>query len=148
MAFANKSFPNGTRRVVAAAFWSVVALAGCGDKDWGYVTGTVTVNGEPAGPGSLMFEPIDPASTTARAAIAHFKEDGKYVLKSAGNVEGAKVGEYRVMVHGRSEEKFGDEQIDPDENSKIPARYLNYGSAGLTKSIQPGNNTIDFDLEP
>jgi hypothetical protein len=146
--FPNTSSLKNSRVLVAVTLLSVVAAAGCGDKDWGYVTGTVMVSGQPVGPGSLMFEPVDPDSNTVSAAIAHFTEDGKYVLKSAGNREGAKAGEYRVMIHGRSEEKFGEEEIDPTAPSKIPARYLDYGSSGLTGTIKPGKNTIDFDLEP
>ena len=133
---------------IIVALLSFVAVAGCGEKDWGYVEGTVMVDGQPVGPGSLMFEPIDPDQNTVSAAIGHFKEDGKYLLKSAGNREGAKAGEYRVMIHSRSEEKFGEEEIDPTAPSAIPARYLDYGSSGLTKTIKPGQNTIDFDLKP
>lgn len=136
------------RILAAMALLSVAVVIGCGDKDWGYVTGTVMVDGRPVGPGSLMFEPVDPDANTVSAAIAHFKEDGKYVLKSAGNREGAKAGEYRVMIHGRSEEKFGEEAIDPTAPSAIPARYLDYGSSGLTRTIESGQNTIDFDLKP
>ena len=126
----------------------LLLIAGCVEKDWGYVTGTVTLNGQPIGPGSMMFEPMHPSSNTAPSAIAHFKEDGRYVLRSAGNREGAPVGEYRVLIHGRSEETFGDEQIDPEAASRIPGRYLNFRTGGLTATVIAGGNTIDFHLEP
>jgi len=123
-------------------------LGGCSDKNWGYVTGTVTVKGQPVGPGSMMFEPENPESVTTPSAIAHFREDGKYTLKSAGNREGAPVGTYLVMIHGRSEEAFGDENIDPNEKSAIPKKYLNHRLSGLKATVKPGQQTIDFDLTP
>lgn len=134
----------------AAAAWAAlfVLASGCGDENWGYVTGTVTLEGKPVGPGTLMFEPADPASITAPSAIAHFREDGKYVLKSAGNRKGAPAGDYLVMIHGRGEEAFGDERIEDDYQSPIPAKYLNHRKSGLTATVKPGSQVIDFDLQP
>ena len=126
----------------------LVMTVGCADKDWGYVTGTVTVDGQPVGPGSMMFEPENPVSVTTPSAIAHFREDGKYELKSAGNRKGAPVGKYLVMIHGRSEEHFGDESISSDYKSPIPEKYLNHRLSGLTAEVKPGSQTIDFNLTP
>ena len=127
---------------------ALVCCAGCADPDWGYVTGTVTVSGQPVGPGSLMFDPVRPGDNTTTSAIAHFREDGRYELKSAGNRTGAPAGEYRVMIHGRSEEAFGDEAIDSTTPSQIPARYMDYSRSGLTASVQPGRQEINFELAP
>jgi hypothetical protein len=95
-----------------------------------------------------MFEPENPVSVTTPSAIAHFREDGKYTLKSAGNREGAPVGNYLVMIHGRGEEQFGDEVVDPKQKSPIPAKYLNHRVSGLKATVEPGSQTIDFDLKP
>ncbi|MEX2170307.1 MAG: hypothetical protein WD851_13420 [Pirellulales bacterium] len=122
--------------------------AGCADENWGYVTGTVSLQGKPVGPGSMMFEPENPPTMTTPSAIAHFREDGKYSLKSAGNREGAPIGTYLVMIHGRSEESFGDEIVDPNHKSAIPGKYLNHRLSGLKATVKPGSQTIDFDLEP
>ena len=64
------------------------AICGCSDDKWGYVSGRVTLQGKPVGPGSMMFEPENPPTVTTPSAIAHFREDGKYTLKSAGNRNG------------------------------------------------------------
>jgi hypothetical protein len=139
----------GPKQLVIALMVGVLsAAAGCADENWGYVTGTVTLKGQPVGPGSMMFEPENPPTVTTPSAIAHFREDGKYSLKSAGNREGAPVGTYLVMIHGRSEEQFGDEIVDPKHKSAIPAKYLNHRLSGLKATIKPGSQTIDFDLTP
>ena len=94
----------------------------------------------------MMFEPENPPTVTTPSAIAHFREDGKYELKSAGNRVGAPVGTYLVMIHGRSEEQFGDEIVDPKEKSAIPSKYLNHRLSGLKATVKSGSQTIDFDL--
>lgn len=137
-----------SRFLFAALVVLLLCLAGCGQKDWGHVTGTVTVEGAPVGPGTILFEPTEREETTTRAAIGYFQEDGKYSLISAGKVEGIKAGEYRVMIRGGSQEASGDEQVDPNMTTKIPARYRENRSSGLTATVKPGNQTIDFDLEP
>lgn len=130
------------------AYAILFAVTGCSDPNWGTVTGTVTLQGQPIGPGSIMFEPANPPNLTTPSAIAHFREDGNYALRSAGNRSGAPAGEYFVMIHGRSEETFGDERIDPNVKSKIPAKYMNHRTSGLKATVKPGENTIDFDLAP
>jgi hypothetical protein len=95
-----------------------------------------------------MFEPENPATVTTPSAIAHFREDGQYALKSAGNREGAPAGTYLVMIHGRGEGVFGDEVVDPKQKSAIPAKYMNHRLTGLKATIKPGSQTIDFNLEP
>ena len=52
------------------------------------------------------------------------------------------------MIHGRTEEQFGDEIVDPKAKSAIPAKYLNHRLSGLKATIKPGSQTIDFDLTP
>ena len=148
MDFWNRNCPNSTRCVVAATLLSIVAVAGCSDKDRGYVTGTVTLGGTPVGPGSVMFEPIGPDNSTTRAAVGHFKDDGKYVLKSAGNRAGAQVGEYQVTIHAGGEGAFGDEQTGSNQTSRIPDRYRDSRSSDLTATVEPGKQTIDSDLKP
>lgn len=141
---------NGICRVAFTISFAVLlsSFAGCSDDKWGQVSGTVTLQGKPVGPGSMMFEPENPPTVTTPSAIAHFREDGKYTLKSAGNRPGAPIGTYLVMIHGRSEEAFGDEIVDPKAKSTIPAKYLNHRLSGLKATVKPGTQTIDFDLTP
>jgi hypothetical protein len=95
-----------------------------------------------------MFEPDDSEPLTSTSGIAHFAEDGKFELRSAGNKKGAPVGKYNVMVQPGGEKDFGDEVVDPKRKSPIPGKYLNHRLSGLKAEIKPGTQTIDFNLEP
>jgi hypothetical protein len=134
---------NASRCLVAGAAVVLLMAAGCGNADRGYLTGTVLLSGQPVGPGTLSFEPLD---GDRPGGSAFFGEDGKYTLMSAGRKEGAPIGEYRVLVYGG--EGFGEETPGPRPKSKIPARYANPQTSDLKITIQPGKQTFDFDLKP
>ncbi len=126
-------------------FLSVISFVGCGEKNWATVSGTVTLNGAPIGPGTIMFEPSGSADPRARSGIGNFAEDGRYTVRSAGGRDGLPAGEYIVIINGTTS---GDEQIDPSQTSKIPPKYLNPNTSGLMASLQAGDNAVDFDLKP
>jgi hypothetical protein len=127
-----------------AAFGIVVLLStGCGQSDWGQLSGTVLLNGQPVGPGTITLEPV---SADRAGAIASFAEDGKYTVMSAGRKEGARAGEYQVMIYGG--ETFGEETVGPKPKSAIPARYANPNTSDLKVTIESGENTFDFNLKP
>jgi hypothetical protein len=121
---------------------SLAFVGGCGSSDWGEVTGTVRVNGQPVGPGSMNLEPVEPGKP---GAVARFAEDGRYAVISSGNKKGAHVGEYRVSITGGV---AGDEIVDPHAKSQIPAKYGNSATSNLTLTVEPGSTTHDFDLIP
>jgi hypothetical protein len=126
--------------------WGAAVLlmaAGCGKGDRGYLSGTVLLNGQPIGPGTISLEPLD---GDRAGATASFGADGKYTVVSAGRKEGAAVGEYRVLIYGG--EAFGEEHVGPRPVSKIPARYSNPQTSDLTVTIEPEKKTVDFDLKP
>jgi hypothetical protein len=126
----------------------VVAIAGCGEKNWATVNGTVTVNGSPIGPGTIMFEPTGSADPRARSGIGNFKEDGKYSIRSAGGRDGVPAGQYTVLIDGKPAESSGDEHVVASTVTRIPAKYLNPATSGLTATLKEGENTVDFDLKP
>ena len=133
---------NMLKRFRAGLVILVLAVGGCGGGDWGQLSGTVLLNGQPVGPGTITLEPIE---ADRAGAIASFGEDGKYAVMSRRK-EGAPTGEYRVMVHGG--EGFGEETIGPKPKSKIPARYNSPSTTDLNVTIEPGENTVDFELKP
>jgi hypothetical protein len=128
----------------------MAACVGCGNEDWGKVSGTVTLDGQPVGPGMVTFEPTSPDQVDAPFAGAQFREDGKYELRSPGNKVGALTGEYAVRIQSYAGETFGDEvplQGKP-RNVKIPMKYIDPSKSGLTATVESGSQVIDFDLKP
>jgi hypothetical protein len=127
----------------AIAVTLVPVLSGCGGDDWGYLEGTVKLNGESVGPGTIYLTPADDSRA---GAVATFGEDGTYSIISAGRKPGAPPGEYRVTIRGG--ENLTAETAAPPPETKIPPRYGTPAGSNLTVTIEPGDNTRDFDLEP
>ena len=125
-------------------------LTGCGSSDWGRVEGVVTLEGQPVGPGTLVFEPVGTDGKAGPSSMGHLNAQGEYRLMSAGKKkgkEGAPVGDYRVTIMGGDSSSLAEEMTTQDEaQSLIPARYQS-PEAGLTAKIKAGKQTIDFDLK-
>lgn len=128
------------RIVIALA---LVGLGGCGGEDRGTLEGVVKVNGVAVGPGAISLDPVDGSRA---GALGSFGEDGAYTIIGGGRKPGALPGEYRVGIVGGK--KFGAKPTGPQPPSKIPARYGDPVTSGLTVMIEPGQNTKDFELEP
>ena len=122
---------------------AVLLATGCGQGDWGELSGTVLLNGQPVGPGTITLEPV---SADRAGAIASFAADGKYTVMSAGRKEGAPTGEYPVMIHAG--DSYGEETVGPKPKSQISPRYSNPNTSDLKVTIESGENTFDFNLKP
>ncbi len=119
----------------------LAVLSGCG-ADTAPVSGTVSLDGQRVGPGTVIFLPT---VAGARSAVGTFGDDGRYLLSTFEPSDGAVVGSYRVIIQARSssESEFGEEEI---VDSQIPLIYADPQAGGLTAQVKPGSNTIDFDL--
>lgn len=111
---------------------ATLAFAGCGSGDrppLGSVSGTITIDGLPAGGLIVMFTPSE-----GRPAAATTNPDGTYTLEYTYGVSGAKTGPAKVHF----EWPLG------ASGPPIPAKY---GSkTELTFDVQSGGNTFDFDI--
>lgn len=121
----------------------LLMACGCGKSDWGQLNGTVLLNGQPVGPGSITLEAADGLSP---GAMAFFEADGKYSVLSSGRKQGAHVGEYLVTIQGG--EGFGEENSGPRPKSSIPVRYASSKTSNLKVTIEPGTKDFDFELKP
>jgi hypothetical protein len=142
-----------SRGAAIAVFGCILAIAsgiGCGSvENTGKVSGTITVNGTAAGPGTIMFDPLPGDGPIGPSAIGHFGTDGQYRLMLPGNKEGAFIGEYRVMILAGVKEEYGDEGAPSARGpSKINIRYEDIKHSGLKANVESGNNVINFDLKP
>jgi hypothetical protein len=122
--------------------FALLTFAGCGG-DWGYLEGTVLLNGQPVGPGRITLQPVN---RERAGATAQFGEDGKFQVVSSGRKEGAKTGEYIVTIRGG--QNLSEESAGPPPPSRIPARYNSSQTSDLKVTIESGRNTVDFELKP
>jgi hypothetical protein len=118
-------------------------LAGCGGPEIAPVSGRVTFNGQPVGPGTVIFVPDDPSGTSGRSAVGQFAEDGIYRLTTTNDGDGAVVGRHRVII-----QPAGTDESTTPAKSQIPLRYADPQVSGLTAEVESGTNTIDFPLTP
>ena len=114
-----------------------VATAGCSPQrrqrpGTAIVTGTVKYQGQPVTGGTLTFvstkDPLDVATCKIRST-------GTFAVADAP------IGEAKVTIDTESTKpELGDRYI------KLPAKYLQAATTDLTRTIEPGENKIDFDL--
>ncbi|RIK75970.1 MAG: hypothetical protein DCC67_14525 [Planctomycetota bacterium] len=128
----------------SAVFALLVVAAGCSGSSFeSQVEGTVTLDGERVGPGTVVFAPADGKSNPADGAI---QLDGSYFLKTSREL-GLKPGVYKASVT-----VFDQPEIKPGERSMTPAKmvtppkYADPATSGLEFTVKPGQNTIDIGL--
>lgn len=123
-----------------AAAALLVVLAGCGPST-GTVSGTVTVNGQPATSGIISFVPADGKTAPVTVEI---QSGGQY---SAQAVAGAKQIQISIpVVVGKRPEYNGPgaPMIEITEES-VPAKYNS--ETELTFDLKPGANQKDWAVE-
>jgi hypothetical protein len=117
--------------------------SGCSGNFASEVSGTVTMDGNPIGPGFLVFAAVDGDTNPANGAI---QPDGSYQLKTA-NTRGLNPGKYRVSVT-----ILDQPDVPPGERSyivaksRIPVKYNDMSTSGLEFDVAPGRNSIDIAL--
>lgn len=129
------------------------AVSGCGKTappvlPSTMVTGTVTVDGEPATAAMVKF--IPDGNTKGFGGFAVSDERGQYLVESGGT-NGLPEGKYKVVVEGfRPPEdpilaaKFASPSGKP---TKIPEVYGVPGRSPLTAIVANGGPPIDFKLD-
>lgn len=121
----------------------VAAIVGCGSSNQVSVQGRVTFDGQPVGPGSIVFLPDAGVEGTKVAAAI---EDGKYQI---GPERGAVPGDFRVEISWSKKTGRQIPSADPgimmDEMQEaIPPQYN--AQTTLRRELKAGENVHDFDL--
>lgn len=129
--------------------WTFVAilafLSGCGSgtgPQLGTVTGTITLNGEPAAGVHVTFIPEDSGSPSYGGT----DEDGVYRLMFNQKRVGAELGRHKVVI--QTPEPQTDDSgnlLQPLPSLKVPGKYQQPGV--LTAEVSPGHNEVDFELD-
>ena len=122
---------------------ATLLLAGCSGKEYGHVTGVVSVNGEPVEGVAVSFAPEE----GGRAAFAETGADGSYELDYTAGVKGAKLGLNVVTLSTYAEPTLDDNNkvTDPGRPERFPPEYNEDPSVSV--EVKPGENTFDFNVE-
>jgi hypothetical protein len=117
---------------------------GCASSEFeSDVAGTVTLDGQPVGPGTVVFVPPDKASNPPTGTV---QVNGTYFLKS-NRARGLHPGHYTVSVS-----ILHQDPIPPGQRSTVPAKlvspkkYSDPATSGLEYDVKRGKNTIDIEL--
>jgi hypothetical protein len=131
----------GRLRLGCAAM--VALIAGCsGGSMESTVSGSVTLDGNGIGPGTIVFAPVD----IGKPATGSIEKNGRYTLKTSRDI-GLASGDYKVAVSIRElpeNVKRGDRP--PLGKLLIPEKYEQSATSGLKYTVTPGQNTIDIKL--
>jgi len=129
------------RRISVIALSAILLVAsGCGGVEIAPVSGTITVDGQPAGPGVIIFLPVN-SKEKIRSAMAQFGDDGRYELTTLKTSDGAAIGKHRVIIQSPS-----NESAQATQRAAIPFLYADPQVSGLTAQVEQGSQTIDFPL--
>lgn len=147
------------RRVLRASFFAlglaVLSMSGCGPGTGVVpVQGTVKFEGSTLPKGTVRFYP----KTGGRPAIGQIQSDGSYKLGTKVAGDGALPGEYLVTIEASETNTVGQAPSSLEEELTmgqakttvkylVPPKYASKDNSGLTRTVEPGNNEINFDLQ-
>jgi hypothetical protein len=125
------------RGLLVAAF---VMAAGCGfsGKSSGRVAGAVSLRGQPFTEGTVNFVQKEKGI----GAVAVIDSEGKYSFEQP-----LETGTYSVFVTPPTPEPGVPGAARPRAPRKIPARYLDPGTSGLSYTVKSGRNDYPITLQ-
>lgn len=126
---------------------AIIPLVGCGSSGNSTVTGTITTtDGQVVSGGRITFTSANPPIS----ASSRIAPDGSYELSSIEPGDGAPVGNYQVAIISKISSAGGDRNGRSVATSKslVHEKYADVQTSELTAAVQPGSNTIDFQVEP
>lgn len=114
----------------------------------GTVTGKVTFDGKGVGEGTIQFFPLQPGPMAA----SRLAQDGSFELTTLKSGDGARVGEYTVVVVPPSDVNRLQRELKPGQPwsakfENIPADVRSELTSSLTAKVESGSNTFTFDLK-
>jgi hypothetical protein len=124
----------------------LIGLSGCG-SELASVSGAVTLDGKavPGGPqysGTVSFYRDDGGGAPA---IGRIDESGNYELRT-GSQSGIEPGTYLVGIAVKRIDPPATDGAMPQLTLITPRRYTSITQSGLSEVVEPGRNTIDFEL--
>lgn len=134
------------RSIFAPGLWLAFFLAGCSSApsdlpETAPVSGTVLLNGQPLPNAAIRFQP-----ESGRVSIGETDASGHYSLQYNDTTPGAKIGSHKVSITTYRDNSVPGDINSPSAPELLPPRY--HEQTELTAEVQPGENKIDFNLEP
>lgn len=125
----------------------MLVCSGCGDGSDGRLSasGTVTLEGAPLESGSVVFS--NESGVSAGVGIIN---GGSFTIQEAASSSGIQPGTYNVAVNSWEKEpgSVDDQGNIVDEGvSRIPEKYNDPKTSGLTATVSPDSQTFSFDLK-
>lgn len=128
-------------------------LVGCGGRsDMAPVSGVVTVDGKPVAAAQVLF-----TSPNRRPAVGETDAEGRYVLSTHEQGDGAAIGSYNVTVTARPTIQLSAAGsvgpttrrpvVQHGPKSPVPLKYSDAANPLLTVEVKPGENEIPFELK-
>ncbi|TWT36470.1 hypothetical protein KOR34_13760 [Posidoniimonas corsicana] len=119
---------------------------GCGGREFetAAASGVVTLDGKPVTSGSVVFTPEQ-----GWPAQGELDAEGRFVLSTFEDADGAIVGEHRVAVIAQTGEDASQHFEKPPTQpvrSLVPDRYASKMTSGLLVEVRPGAEN-DFELK-
>ena len=135
---------NRCTTIFAALVFSML-FCGCGESEVrGRITGKVTFEGQAVSEGLVLFSNIEKGINMTSI----IKPDGSYeVVTPKGN--GLPTGTYQVSVcPPRAKLVTGEAPPKIKQHANIPAKYRDFKTAGLSLTVQKGENPFDIEMKP
>lgn len=132
--------------IYPAMLWAILLVAmGCNTASHeATVSGTVSLDGTPIGPGVVQFIPVGSSHNPATGTI---QVDGAYELRTS-NKSGLQPGQYQVTVavYDHPELAPGERAAPGSAPLRTPEKYFSLETTDLEFTVSPGDNTIDIEL--
>jgi hypothetical protein len=112
-------------------------IAGCGPSTPKrvQVSGQVLIDGKPVPCGQIFFVP-----SGSRPSRAPIDSEGRFVLSSFGDKDGAAIGTHRIGV-------YANEQLDGKKTKwHAPKKYCDYNTSGIQKEITGPTENLLIEL--
>jgi hypothetical protein len=137
------NFKPGTLSLTAGSI--LLVLCGCsGSSQEAQVSGQVKLDGNPFGPGTIVFAPT---AQGAKPATGSIDDRGNYSMNTSRE-RGLSAGKYKVAVSIHELPKnFKRGERPPPGKSLIPEKYENEATSGFEYDVAPGSNTINIELQ-
>jgi hypothetical protein len=147
---------NSTLQLTLIPAVALGLFAGCSSEPTRYpVTGTVTIDGAPAGHATVKFIPAEPGTDPKHGGLVTADAEGKFSLGEEGKNTGLPAGSYKVafsqaLINGKASVGGSGGKASerlPGETDGVPESYRDPKTTPVTATVGPGSTTFTFEIK-